>query len=29
MGEEDLPNLIERLDFFNWFMNDGFPAAVI
>ncbi len=29
MGEEGLPVLIETLDFFDWFMNDGFPEAVI
>ena len=29
MGEEGLPVLIETLDMFDWFMNDGFPEAVI
>lgn len=29
LGEENLPVLIETLDLFDWFMNDGFPEAVI
>jgi len=29
MGEEGIPVLIETLDMFDWFMNDGFPEAVI
>lgn len=29
LGEEGLPVLIETLDMFEWFMNDGFPEAVI